>query len=53
MNKTFVPLENFIRNNLNNCKQPRIERLEAKVVKMKARVKKVVKRQGMHTSNRT
>jgi len=53
MNKTFVPLENFIRNNLNNCKKPRIERLEAKVDKMKARVKKVVKRQGMHTSNRT
>jgi len=52
MNKTFVPLEDFIRKNLNNCKQPRIDRLEAKVDKMKARVKKVVKRQGLHMKNR-
>lgn len=52
MNRTFVPLQSFIRENLSNCREPRILRLEAKVDKMKSRVEKVVKRQGMHTQNR-
>lgn len=51
MNRTFVPLQSFIRENLSNCREPRILRLEAKVNKMKSRVEKVVKRQGMHTQN--
>lgn len=74
MNRTFVPLENFIRRvlaqlslrqkfergnktlkseNLSNCRQPRIDRLQGKVDRMKQRVEKVVKRQEANEANRS
>lgn len=46
MNKSFEPMEEFLSENLKDCSEERRARFTAKIEKTKARVEKVVNRQG-------
>jgi hypothetical protein len=48
MNKSFAPMEKFISENLVDCTESRKARMVAKIEKTKARVEKVVNRQGQN-----
>jgi len=48
MNKSFAPMEEFVSNNMIDCTESRRARMMAKIEKTKARVEKVVNRQGQN-----
>jgi len=46
LNSSFEPMETFLDTQLDNCSTARVMRLKTKVSKAKARIHKVIKRQG-------
>jgi len=52
LNKSFEPIEKFVSEAFVNCRPSRQERVKTKVAKAKARIQKVVHRQGSNLLNK-